>query len=217
MSEYGFVYIWYDRKYKRYYVGSHWGKEDDGYICSSNWMRMSYSRRPEDFKRRVISRVHTNRKDLLIEETRWLLMIKPEEVKVRYYNINILGNSKHWIGDEQKYLSVSEKISRTLKAKGTKMTPEQIAQRTAKILGRKNTDETKAKMSAAAKGKVKSEEHKRKLAEAQLGRTYSPEVNAKKALKYTDEMRTEKSRRMKQFWADRKLTLQEGEPLRNRK
>ena len=27
---YGFVYIWYDRKYKKYYIGSHWGYENDG-------------------------------------------------------------------------------------------------------------------------------------------------------------------------------------------
>ena len=35
--KYGFVYIWYDRKHHRYYIGCHWGTIDDGYICSSNW------------------------------------------------------------------------------------------------------------------------------------------------------------------------------------
>jgi len=32
MQKYGFVYIWFDRKHKRYYIDSHWGKEDDSYI-----------------------------------------------------------------------------------------------------------------------------------------------------------------------------------------
>lgn len=35
----GFVYIWYDRKRKLYYIGSHKGNINDGYICSSNRMR----------------------------------------------------------------------------------------------------------------------------------------------------------------------------------
>ena len=39
MEKYGFVYIWYDRKHKRYYIGCRWGTENDGYICSSSWMK----------------------------------------------------------------------------------------------------------------------------------------------------------------------------------
>ena len=38
-EKYGFIYIWYDRKHQRYYLGRHWGTENDGYICSSNKMR----------------------------------------------------------------------------------------------------------------------------------------------------------------------------------
>ena len=54
MEKYGFVYIWYDRKHRRYYIGSHWGTENDNYICSSHWMIKSYKRRPEDFRRKII-------------------------------------------------------------------------------------------------------------------------------------------------------------------
>jgi len=32
MEKYGFVYLWYDKKHKRYYIGCRWGKENDGYI-----------------------------------------------------------------------------------------------------------------------------------------------------------------------------------------
>ena len=65
MEKYGFIYIWRDRKHKRYYIGSHWGTEDDGYICSSPWMSQAYKHRPNDFKRRILQRVCSNRKDLL--------------------------------------------------------------------------------------------------------------------------------------------------------
>jgi len=110
MEAYGFVYIWYNRKHKRWYVGSHWGTEDDGYICSSRWMRRAYRRRPTDFKRRIIAWVSTSRRDLLNEEQRWLEMIKPEELRIRYYNL--MRRADHlWFADEDKLLTVSEKIA----------------------------------------------------------------------------------------------------------
>lgn len=109
MEKYGFIYIWFDRKHKRYYIGSHWGTENDGYICSSKWMSMSKLRRPEDFKRRILKRIYTTRKDLYEEETRWLQMIKPEEVKIRYYNFNRVAN--HWVASDKDRLTISEKIS----------------------------------------------------------------------------------------------------------
>jgi hypothetical protein len=83
---YGFVYCWRDRKHNRYYIGSHWGTENDGYICSSNNMRNNYRNRPKDFKRRIIKRIYTNSKELREEEQRWLSMIPRKELGRRYYN-----------------------------------------------------------------------------------------------------------------------------------
>jgi hypothetical protein len=103
------VYVWYDRRFKRYYIGCHWGREDDCYICSSTWMRNSYRRRPQDFKRKIISRIYTNKKDLLKEEYRWLSMIKDEELRTRYYNLS-KKHFGHWSANDNKS-STSEKIS----------------------------------------------------------------------------------------------------------
>lgn len=121
MEKYGFVYIWFDRKNKRYYIGCHWGTEDDGYICSSTWMRNSFNRRPQDFKRRIISRVYSNYNDLLEEEYRWLSFINPKEIspntKVpRYYNLSLSKNG-HWANSEEGRLkTLSERISKCTKA-----------------------------------------------------------------------------------------------------
>lgn len=112
----GFVYLWFDRKRRRFYVGSHWGSQRDRYICSSLWMKRAYKRRPGDFKRRIIAIVTTSRRDLLIEEARWLAMIKPSELKVRYYNLkNRLDN--FWHTDPDDLLSVGAKISKALKGR----------------------------------------------------------------------------------------------------
>lgn len=146
----GFIYIWYDRKHKRYYIGSHWGTIDDGYICSSRWMRKAHKRRPQDFKRRILKFVSTSRKQLLEEETRYLSMIKDDEVRIRYYNLrrSAIG---HWTADDNKSKTIGEKISNTMK------TSEYRDKR------HKHSDETKQKMSEARKGIKMSDEAKQKL------------------------------------------------------
>ena len=122
MEKYGFIYIWFDRKRKMFYVGSHWGTEDDGYICSSNRMRDAYRRRPEDFgKKRILSKIYTNRLDLFNEEFKWLSLIKDEELGKKYYNLR-KWHAGHWTTDENKRLSMGEKIS--IKVKENFQDPE---------------------------------------------------------------------------------------------
>ena len=111
-EKYGFIYIWYDRKHKRYYIGSHWGFIEDGYICSSTWMHNAFARRPFDFKRRILKIVETNRKDTFLEEQKWLDKIKDEELGKKYYN---LSRVIPWFyGSEDKSKTVKEKISISL-------------------------------------------------------------------------------------------------------
>jgi hypothetical protein len=120
-EKYGFVYIWYDKNRKMFYIGSHWGTESDGYICSSTWMRNTFNRRPNDFKRRILSKVFTNRNDLLDEEQRYMDMIKPYEFKTKYYNINNKVK-KPWHTYPDQIKTVSEKIS--LRTKEAMQRPE---------------------------------------------------------------------------------------------
>ena len=110
MEKHGFVYIWYDRKHKRYYIGSHWGYEDDGYVCSSRWMRKAYNRRKNDFKRRILKADINDRKETLIQEYYYLNMIKNEELGEKYYNLTNHMNN-HWTTDKTKLLTLPEKIS----------------------------------------------------------------------------------------------------------
>lgn len=120
LEKYGFVYIWFDRKHKRYYIGCHWGTEDDGYLCSSNWMRDAYKRRPQDFKRRIL-KSDLSRIEMYEEEQRYLNMIKPEEVKIRYYNLKITKDNP-WHKYPENIKKVSEKIS--IKTKEAMQRPE---------------------------------------------------------------------------------------------
>lgn len=83
----GFVYLWYDKKRKKFYLGSHIGSLNDGYVGSNYRLKCAYKNRPDTFKRRILEK-HTNinSKQLLQREQFWLNLIKPEELSVRYYN-----------------------------------------------------------------------------------------------------------------------------------
>ena len=118
-EKYGFIYVWFDRKNKKFYVGSHWGTKDDGYICSSTNMRNNYRNRPNDFRRRVVKIIESNRQDLRKEEQRWLDMIKPSEFGFQYYNINSKSGEYAWWSNEETVKQVSEKLRNNPKTKAT--------------------------------------------------------------------------------------------------
>lgn len=182
----GFIYIWFDRKHKRYYVGSHWGSEDDGYICSSNWMRVSYKRRPNDFKRRIIKRISTCRSDLIAEENRYLSMIREDEIKPknpmpRYYNLNLYA-WELWHSAEQSRKTVGQKISEAKKGKPQPCTPEKA--RAISEAKKKSFDKRKEET-----GSKFTEEHREKLSKAFTGR------------KHTEEWKQKQSERLKQQWS----------------
>ena len=119
MQKYGFVYIWRDHKHKRYYIGAHWGTEDDGYICSSSWMKKAYKRRPQDFKRRLLKTNIISIEKMFNEERSWLSFILLEELGKKYYNLQRGHSDKHWSYNEDKKLSVKQKISIKAKARGS--------------------------------------------------------------------------------------------------
>lgn len=107
---YGFIYIWKDKKRKMLYLGCHWGHEQDGYVCSSTRMRNAFRRRPNDFKRRIIKRIYTNRNDLIDEEHRLLQMIGDDELGNKYYNLTKHRNG-HWSTNKDTAKTIGQKIA----------------------------------------------------------------------------------------------------------
>ena len=172
MQKYGFIYIWRDRKHKRYYIGSHWGNESDRYICSSTWMRNSYKRRPQDFKRRILAKIYTNRKDLLKEEYKWLLKIKKIDLGKKYYNLKIFLQSEFFPDKNQRIL-INEKISKS-------------------NIGKKASEETRKKQSEKKKGKpspnrgkIFSKKHRENLSKSHIGKSLNTiRKDSKSGIKY---------------------------------
>lgn len=163
MEKYGFVYLWFDRAYKRFYIGCHWGTEDDGYICSSSWMKKAYDKRPNDFKRRLLVTNIQSRQKTFDEEYRFLQRIKPEEIKTRYYNWYI-GHKTHW--------SATPDAKTIAKKSGDA--------RKGKSLGPCSAEKAK-KISEAKKGKAFSDQHKEALKISRAKQEFSEESNKKRS------------------------------------
>lgn len=178
MQKYGFVYIWRDKKHNRYYLGCHWGTEDDGYICSSKWMRDAYRYRKDDFKRRIIERVYTNRTDLLECEQKWMNFVKKEELGKKYYNLHnnpllIAASKKHenW-GHWNKGKVVSEETKQKLREANKKQfeNPEHREYNRQKTLSLWADPEYRKKQTE----KKVSEETKKKISSAKRGKNFNP-------------------------------------------
>ena len=54
MVETGFVYRWYDTSNSKFYIGSHKGNPNDGYLGGGVLFRRAYAKRPESFIREIM-------------------------------------------------------------------------------------------------------------------------------------------------------------------
>ena len=132
----------------------------------------AYRRRPNDFKRRILSRIYTNRKELSKEEYKWLSLIKKEELGKKYYNFRnqFFGYCENYITSE----TTKEKISKSIKGKNHP------------LYGKHHSEETKEKMKEAHKGekhnwygKEFSEEHKKNISRGNIGKHIQKKLKKK--------------------------------------
>lgn len=204
MEKYGFVYIWYDKKRKMYYIGCHWGTEDDGYICSSNRMRNAYKRRPEDFRRRIIGKFD-NKIEMLINENEWLTLIGKENLGKKYYNLKDC-QFNHWSVEEQNSVKIKKTISERTKEA---MNKPEIREKYEKGLSKRNTRSSdpevreKRRKSMLGKNKVKTDkqlEAARNAAKKRIGVPLSKEHKEK--IKNTTAFKTLNTLKLKCKYCD---------------
>lgn len=119
----GFIYLWRDKKRKKFYLGSHIGTIDDGYTGSGSFFRKAYLKRPYDFKRRILKFYENiEQKELINEENKWLSLIKPEELGKKYYNLKKVaagGNIISFLSTEKKQKHKEKSIA--VRQKGRKL------------------------------------------------------------------------------------------------
>ena len=211
MEKYGFIYVWYDKKRNMYYVGSHWGTLEDGYICSSNRMRDAYRRRPQDFKRRIVSK-NIPRDKLLEEEYKWLEMISDSQLGKRYYNLR-KHKWGHWSTDANQNLTVQEKIKKALSD------PEVREKLSAANKGKKRSEETIEKIKLARAKQIITEETKKKISDSHkgsnnhfYGKQHSAEVRKMlsekhKGKKHSEETKKKMSESRKKYFVSKRVII----------
>ena len=207
-KKYGFVYLWRDKKKSMFYVGSHWGYPNDGYVCSSPWMKNSYTKRPGDFKWRILLIVETCVADLRVEEQRWLSRISPSELGKKYYNYKKVAKG---FDPDNPLPRNDAKRAQTLKErfldpqfkermKGFWHSPDAAEKRRISLTGKKASLETREKLRQAKFGKLRgphSDLHKKRISEAQKG---VPRPYAKRPL--SEEQKMQISAKAKERWSD---------------
>jgi hypothetical protein len=168
-------------------------------------MRRAYYRRPEAFKRRILKTNILTKREMFLEEQRYFSMIKREELKTRYYNLNIW--IEHWLlkADEDA-LTIKQKM-RNAKL-GKKRGPHSAEHREKlrqSLMGHVQSEESKLKMSetrtgkycgdnSSNKGLVRSEETKQKIREANLGKKHSEEHKRKISEQSKGRLHTDESK-----------------------
>ena len=192
MNKYGFVYIWRDKGKNRWYIGCHWGREDDRYICGSTWCRNSIKRRPHDFRKRILFRC-TTKEELWDKEFEWLSLIKQEDLGKKYYNLRVFhydmdkklsqrkykkgtvvwNKGNHWSEEHKKKLSEAH-FGQIAWNKGKKLSKEHKENLSKNHWSKgENSEEIKKKVSKPRYGhenhffgKTHSEESKKKMSES---------------------------------------------------
>jgi hypothetical protein len=149
---------------------------------------MAYTRRTRDFKRRILVTGLT-REQMYLEEQRFFSMIKPDEIKVRYYNLRLTTPTKPWHAVEERRLTVGQKISKANKGrKAGPCSPEKAKAISDAKKGKKFSEEHKAKLSEVRTGKELSAEHKASIASS-LAEYYKEHEAHNKGKPHTKEHR----------------------------
>jgi hypothetical protein len=130
----GYVYFIEDTQHSKFYIGSHKGTVNDGYICSSKIVKEQMKERPSDF-RRVIVAIGTYEDMISLESS--LLRKVNAKVNPNYYNLHN--------GDGKFYCKFRTKESIEKSRKG--------------ILGRPLSEQHKSKLRKSHTGKKRSISH----------------------------------------------------------
>jgi group I intron endonuclease len=183
----GFVYKWINTRSGKWYIGSHKGSVDDGYVGSGVIFRKAYKKHKDYFIREVIYIGPDFRE---IEDL--ILKTLDAESDRNSYNVSnyAIGGTRHF--------HTSKKAKERMAAAGRSQKGKVVSQEARekirqKLLGTKASDETKKKLSEMRKGegnsffgKQHTEETRRKISEKKKGKKMSKssvERRAKKMMK----------------------------------
>ena len=156
----GFVYKWVDSSNNMYYIGSHKGTIDDGYIGSGVHFNRAYSKRPESFTRQIIyvGEDYLELEEFILEE----LDAANDDMSYNLKN-NAIGGWSHTHKSKETRDKRAKAISKSKKGKTYDFMFYDKSGDNNPMYGKKHSLETKKKMAEARKGKCQNNVKKQVL------------------------------------------------------
>lgn len=165
----GFVYRWIDSSNNMYYIGSHKGNSDDGYIGSGVRFLRAYKKRPDSFNREIlyVGKNYRELEEFILEE----LDAANDRKSYNLKNSAIGGDTRSGKKNSPEH---NKKVSEA--NKGKKLSESQKEKLRLANLGKKHSKETRKKLSKGKigeknhfYGKTHTEEARRKMSESKIG------------------------------------------------
>jgi hypothetical protein len=186
-----FVYKWTQLSTGMWYIGSRSSKNchpNDGYICSSKFVKPLIEANPNDWLRQIL--MYSNNVSKIRELEAYTLQdLNAKHNPMSYNQHNNDGNffpldghsddTKRKISERTKGKTISDEHRRRITEAWKNKSLEERQKITEKLKKRIFSEETRHKMSESNKGKVLSEEHRRKLSETKKGVPVSKEHRRK--------------------------------------
>ena len=169
----GIVYQWTNIDNQKWYIGSHYGRLDDGYIGSGKVFKKAFAKNPNKMTRQIL---HIG-KDFRQAEEYYLLSLDAARDRQSYNmkNTAIGGDVSHCFTAEAR-----QKMSIASKGRIVIITQETRKKISESLTGKKHTEETLKKFSEIRKGannhffgKTHTDETKQKISAANKGKCYS--------------------------------------------
>lgn len=185
-----FVYLWIDFKARKFYIGSHKGTDDDGYVCSSKVMLEQYHQRPTDFVRMILMRGDDTNVRKWEEEILDILDVKnrPDFYNMMNGNGDFINKGGYILSETtRKRQSEAQKGNTKGKANKDKPKPWLIGNKFSKPHKKQHTENYLGNTNGrGGKGKSKSKEHIQKMSLSTLGRKFVNDGHVTKLVKPTE-------------------------------
>ena len=145
----GFVYKWRNLENEMYYIGSHRGSIDDGYIGSGMYFKRAFKKSPESFERDIL---YIGEHFRFYEET--ILEYLDAANDSQSYNLrnSAIGQPKGYKHSKETRMKLSKKLKGI--NKGAIRTKEQREKIRVSLKGRKPSLESRMKMSESQKKRI---------------------------------------------------------------
>lgn len=151
MKDIGFVYKWVDSSNGMWYIGSHKGNPDDGYIGSGTRFTNAYSKRPESFNRQIIyiGSDYRELEDFILEELDAANDTKSYNLKNKACGFDTGKNNPKFGGNKGKdNPRYGKKVSEETRLKMSKNCPDRNGENNA-FYGKSHSEESKKKIARA--------------------------------------------------------------------